>query len=86
MGLAGANEEEAEPSTRPWPLNLPDDEEEKGLLTFFMKPLTLSFMSSMFESLWFSEDRRKSAENSPERLDLLIGVSLRIKEKRYRCG
>ena len=45
MGLLGP--EEDEPKTLPWPLNLPEGDEEKGLLTFFMKPLTLSFMSSM---------------------------------------
>ena len=40
-------DEEEDPKTLPWPLNLPEDEDEdeKGLLTFFMNPLTLSFMS-----------------------------------------
>eukprot|EP00262_Sarcandra_glabra_P008035 TRINITY_DN21206_c0_g1_i1.p1 TRINITY_DN21206_c0_g1~~TRINITY_DN21206_c0_g1_i1.p1 ORF type:complete len:163 (-),score=19.02 TRINITY_DN21206_c0_g1_i1:7-495(-) len=44
-GLGGAEEEE--PSTLPWPLNLPDEDDENGLFTFFMKPLTLSLTSSM---------------------------------------
>lgn len=40
--------DEDEPKTLPWPLNLPVEEApEKGLLTFFMNPLTLSFTSSM---------------------------------------
>ena len=43
MGLLGP--EEDEPKTLPWPWNLPEEDEEKGLLTFFMKPLTLSFIS-----------------------------------------
>lgn len=44
---------EAEPRTLPWPLNLPEEveeeeeEEAKGLLTFFMKSLSLSLTSSM---------------------------------------
>lgn len=44
-GLVGPEEED--PKTLPWPLNLPEDEDEKGLLTFFIKPFILSFMSSM---------------------------------------
>jgi hypothetical protein len=45
IGLAGP--EDDDPKTLPWPLNLPEDEDEKGLLTFFMNPLTLSFTSSI---------------------------------------
>lgn len=47
LELAGVEEE---PRTLPWPLNFPDEEEEKGLFTFFMNPLTLSFMSPMAEN------------------------------------
>lgn len=32
----GTDGDEAEPKTRPWPLNLPDDEDEKGLLTLLI--------------------------------------------------
>lgn len=49
LELVGEEEEE-EPRTLPWPLNLPDEEEEKGLLTFFMKPFTLSLTSSIAEN------------------------------------
>ena len=45
MGLVDPDEDE--PRTLPWPLNLPEEEDEKGLLTFFMNPLTLSFISSI---------------------------------------
>ena len=50
IGFVGPEEEEEDPKTLPWPLNLPEDEDEdeKGLLTFFMNPLTLSFMSPIF--------------------------------------
>lgn len=41
--------EEEEPRTRPWPLNLEEGEEEKGLLTFLMRPFILSFTSSIAE-------------------------------------
>jgi hypothetical protein len=48
MELTGVEEEEdeEEPKTLPWPLNLPEEEEEE--VTFFMNPLTLSFTSSIF--------------------------------------
>lgn len=42
-GFLEGEEEGAEPKTRPWPWNL----EEKGLLTFFMRPFILSFISSI---------------------------------------
>jgi hypothetical protein len=46
--LEGVEEEEAEPSTRPWP---PKEgvEEEKGLFIFFMRPFILSFISPIDE-------------------------------------
>lgn len=51
MELEGEDDEEEEeedPKTLPWPLNLEEEEEEgKGLLTFFMKPFTLPFTSSI---------------------------------------
>lgn len=53
MELEGVDDddEEEDPKTLPWPLNLEEEEEEeKGLLTFFMKPLTLSFTSSISTS------------------------------------
>lgn len=49
VGFESAGVEE-EPRTLPWPLNFPDDEEENWLFTFFMNPLTLSFMSPMAET------------------------------------
>lgn len=41
--------DEEEPRTLPGPLNMPKEEEEevKGLFTFFMNPFILSFMSSI---------------------------------------
>lgn len=48
LELRGVELEE-EPKTLPWPLNLPEDEEEKELLTFFMNPFILSFMSPIAE-------------------------------------
>lgn len=39
--------DEEEPRTLPGPLNLPEEEEVKGLFTFFMNPFILSFMSSI---------------------------------------
>lgn len=42
-------EDEEEPRTRPWPLNLEEGEEEKGLLTFLMRPFILSLTSSIAE-------------------------------------
>lgn len=44
----GGIEGDDEPKTLPWPLNLPEDEEEdddKELLNFFIKPFILSFIS-----------------------------------------
>lgn len=48
MGLLDPDEAEEEPpKTRPWPLNLPEEDDDNCVFTFFMKPLNLSFMSSI---------------------------------------
>ncbi|RDX69783.1 hypothetical protein CR513_51053, partial [Mucuna pruriens] len=60
LELVGVEEEEEEPRTLPWPLNLPDDEEEKGLLTFFMNPFILSFMSPIVENQKSTENNNRS--------------------------
>ena len=57
----GPEEEEEDPKTLPWPLNLPEDEDEdeKGLLTFFMNPLTLSFMSPILVKKMYKQRESK---------------------------